>query len=201
MSLLSFFDASVTSFFARRRAWIIGPEFDFGIGYKDVPTGVIRFLAFILYDPVITHYIAKAVQASAQFIAELLDVLSAYQHASTELSKYTLLLEPNDGGLLYVPSMDTQLGQLTSLLAQPADENLVESSKHLANISGYALKVTTSGKVLYCVKKTLGAWRTKENANFMSVVFREHEFELIDDTTFRLERAFDFFGCYRQQGQ
>ena len=112
-----------------------------------------------------------------------------------EVLEYGLLAQNNEASALHILADETHASILLSVIGAEEQGKRASSVKHLMNSKFYVAKCIIGEQVVYAVKKTDAAWRTKKAKSIMNMFFVDHVLSLDERPHFELSRRFDFVIC------
>lgn len=111
----------------------------------------------------------------------------------TEFSEYTHLAQTNESSCLAAPIEGSDFAYLKAVVDRPEPDWRARTIKDLKNASGYLVKFTHDGQVIYAVKKSATNWKTSYLKTHINIIFRNGELSATEDNAFAIEKHFDFY--------
>lgn len=111
----------------------------------------------------------------------------------TEVHEYGLLTQTNEGSALSIGTVETHAGLVLGQASAAIDTKKVRNLKDIQNTEFYAIKLISSDKAIYAVRKADASWRAKRRLQSISVYFSDHTLGLVTDPGFSISRNVDFF--------
>ena len=110
-----------------------------------------------------------------------------------DVQPYDFLSAIPAGGAMAIGADETHSAILSAQLAAQTPQRRVRNSSDLYNAGFYVLKLVHGQSIVYAVRKTDAAWKTKRAINMKAVVFRENELTVDQDPRFDIATNFDFY--------
>ena len=112
----------------------------------------------------------------------------------TEKIPYSHLSQNNENSCMEHNLSDSQgLNALLKLVNAPEGESDDPKVKQIKNSSGYLVKFQKGSEIVYGVRKTGPAWKSKKRVGWINAFFSEGELSVIPDESFTFDSIFDFF--------
>lgn len=140
-----------------------------------------------------SKYKAKYVQIDGNLKQNLISLVVNAKDRITEHTPYSHLAQNNENSCLSLNSQDTDFTFLKVEVDKPEPENRTENVSDLMNATGYVVKFVFDGATVYCVKRSTTSWKTSYPKSFINMTFSGGELSATQNTTFSIERNFDFF--------
>ena len=140
--------------------------------------------------PIYTGY---WVQTSDSVDAALRETVNAERNRLGETIEYGLLAQNNEESALLIAKDETNADLLVEIVAAETAAKRAQSVKRLQNASFYLIKLTHNDVILYAVRRTKSAWKTKHAITACSIFFAENGLDLDNRPHFDLENTIDFF--------
>ncbi|MBU2827009.1 DUF4868 domain-containing protein [Acidithiobacillus ferriphilus] len=139
------------------------------------------------------RFSARYAQTDGALNALLLGVVQAEMNRITEFSAYTHLSQTNENSCLAEPIAGSDFVHLKAIVDRPEPDWRVRTIKDLKNASGYLVKFTHNGQVVYAVKRSATNWKTSYLKTHINIVFNNGELSAAEDNGFAIEKSFDFY--------
>lgn len=124
---------------------------------------------------------------------KIIGVVQSEMQRITECAGYTHLSQTNENSCLETTIQGCDFIHLKNLVDRPEPDHRIRSLKDLRNASGYLVKFTNNGRVVYAVKRTASNWRTSYLKTHINIVFNNGELSAAEDNGFAIEKYFDFY--------
>jgi len=111
----------------------------------------------------------------------------------TEFAPYTYLAENNENSCLTMAADESDFPSLKALVDRHEPDHAVQSVKDMMGAEGYVVKFSNGAKTVYAVKRSTSSWKTKYPKKYINMIFQNGELSAAQDTTFSIERNFDFY--------
>ncbi|BCZ85753.1 DUF4868 domain-containing protein (plasmid) [Paraburkholderia terrae] len=111
----------------------------------------------------------------------------------TEFAPYTYLAESNENSCLSMVADQSNFPNLKTLVDRHEPDHAVQSVKDMMGADGYVVKFSDGAKTVYAVKRSTSSWKTKYPKKYINMIFQNGELSATQDTTFSIERNFDFY--------
>jgi hypothetical protein len=138
-------------------------------------------------------YVGRWVDTHEQLDAKLKEAITADRDCITETQDYSLLAQNNEGSALAIDALITNAGLIINQAAAELPARRVKTMNEIQNTNFYAIKLTSSGKNLYAVRKAEGSWQTKRMKDVIYAFFSGNRLALDDKPSFRISPSVDFF--------
>lgn len=125
--------------------------------------------------------------------ALLVGVVQSEMNRITEFAEYTHLAQTNENSCLAALIQGSDFEHLKTVVDRPEPDWRVRTIKDLKNASGYLVKFTHNGRVVYAVKKSATNWKTSYLKTHINIVFSNGELSAAEDNAFAIEKSFDFY--------
>lgn len=109
-----------------------------------------------------------------------------------EVLHYGLLAQNNEASALLVQADETHVAHLLEEIAAPTVPKKAVQVRHLQNAKFYVAKFIVGQHIVYGVRKTDSAWKTKKARLVRNVFFHDERLEIDSRPHFELSRTFDF---------
>lgn len=139
------------------------------------------------------RFSARYVQTDQELNAILVGVVRSEMNRLTEFAAYTHLAQANENSCLATSIQGSDFVYLKAAVDRPEPEWRVRSIKDLKNASGYLVKFTHNGRVVYAVKKSASSWKTAYLKTHVNIIFKNGELSAAEDNGFAIEKYFDFY--------
>ncbi|EJI85132.1 hypothetical protein AEST_22340 [Alishewanella aestuarii B11] len=124
---------------------------------------------------------------------KIIGVVQSEMKRITECANYTHLSQTNENSCLETTIQGCNFTDLKNLVDRPEPDHRIRSLKDLRNASGYLVKFSNNGQVIYAVKRTASNWRTSYLKTHINIVFNNGELSAAEDNGFAIEKYFDFY--------
>lgn len=104
-----------------------------------------------------------------------------------------MLTENNEASALLIRKDETHAGLLVDAAAGETEPKRAQNAERLRNASFYLIKMVHEQTVVYAIRRTTGAWKTKRALSARSIFFADHRLDLDERPHFDLEKTIDFF--------
>lgn len=138
-------------------------------------------------------YSARSINVDDPIKRQLRDVAQRSINNLTEVEDYTLIAQNNEVSCLHVGVDETSFSDISRLVDEAADEEVIRNMKELLNSLAYVVRFWYDGKSFYCVKRVGNDWIAKKKRGLNSVVFRENKLTLIEEPTLVIYENYDFY--------
>lgn len=138
-------------------------------------------------------YSARSINIDDQIKSQLRRVAKKSIDNLTEVEDYTLIAQNNEVSCLHVGVDETTFSDISRLVDEAADEEVIRNMKELLNSLAYVVRFFHEGKSFYCVKRVGNDWIAKKKRGLNSVVFRENKLTLIEEPTLVIYDNYDFY--------
>lgn len=138
-------------------------------------------------------YTARSINVDEPIRRELKEVAKNAINGLTEVDDYTLIAQTNEVSCLHVGVDETNFPDISQLVDEAADEEVIRNMSELNNSLAYVVRLWSRGKSLYCVKRVGNDWVAKKKRGLNSVVFRENMLSLIEEPTLVIYQSYDFY--------
>jgi Domain of unknown function (DUF4868) len=125
------------------------------------------------------RFTARYAQTDAALNTLLLEVVKREMERITEFSQYTHLAQTNENSCLATPIAGGDFQLLKDLVDRPEPDWRVRNIKDLKNATGYLVKFTHGGQVVYAVKKSATNWKTSYLKTHINIVFNNGELSAV----------------------
>ncbi|MGP3789186.1 DUF4868 domain-containing protein [Pseudomonas sp. B392_1p] len=125
--------------------------------------------------------------------AMLVRVVLSEMGRITEFANYTHLSQTNENSCLATLIQGSDFEHLKALVDRPEPDFRVRSVKDLRNASGYLVKFTHNGRIVYAVKRSATNWKASYLKTHINIVFSNGELSAAEDNGFVIEKSFDFY--------
>ena len=136
---------------------------------------------------------AVYVQTDEELSTQLKNIVAKNVSHLTEHEEYSYISQNNENSCLTIDKSETDFSVLQTLVDRVAAENRATDKKDLLNAKGYVVKFTGSSETVYAVKRSTSTWKTGYSKKFVNMVFRNGELSGMEDTSFSIEKNFDFY--------
>lgn len=136
---------------------------------------------------------ARSINIDAEIKERLRDVATRSLEGLTEVDDYTLIAQTNEASCLHVGADETVFSDISQLVDEAADEEVIKKMQDLMNSLAYVVRFYHNGESLYCVKRVGSDWVAKKKKGLNSVVFRENKLTLIEEPTLVIYDNYDFY--------
>jgi len=136
---------------------------------------------------------AVYVQTDEELNNQLKSIVAQNVSRLTEHTEYSYISQNNENSCLTIDKSETDFSVLQTLIDRVAAENRATDKKDLFNAKGYVVKFIGSDRTIYAVKRSTSTWKTGYSKKFVNMVFRNGELSGMEDTSFSIERSFDFY--------
>jgi len=139
------------------------------------------------------RFTSRYAQTNESLNALLLSVVQGEINRITEFSEYTHLAQTNESSCLAAPVAGSDFEWLRNAVDRPEPDCRVRSIKDLKNASGYLVKFTHNGQVVYAVRRSTANWKASYLKTHINIVFSNGELSAAEDNGFAIEKSFDFY--------
>ena len=139
------------------------------------------------------RFTARYAQTDDALNALIVSVVQSEMNRITEFADYTHLAQTNENSCLATLMQGSDFEHLKALVDRPEPDWRVRTIKDLKNASGYLVKFTHNGRVVYAVKKSASTWKTSYLKTHINIVFSNGELSAAEDNGFAIEKSFDFY--------
>lgn len=133
------------------------------------------------------------VETTESVDAALKDIVNLERNRIAETIEYDLLAQNNEASALLIPREETNADILIDVVAAETEPKRAQSAQRLQNAPFYLVKLIHDDAILYAVRRTTSAWKTKRATSVRSMFFTENRLELDNSPRFDLEKTIDFF--------
>jgi hypothetical protein len=138
-------------------------------------------------------YTGHWVEITDGVIAALKETANNERNRIEEIFAYNLLAQNNETSALSIQKVDTNAGILTTAVSAETASKRVSKQKQLLNSTFYVIKLVHENSLLYAVRRTTSAWKTKRALSALSLLFIEDRLDVDERPHFDLEKSIDFF--------
>lgn len=138
-------------------------------------------------------FTARYAQTDDALNALIVSVVQSEMNRITEFADYTHLAQTNESSCLATPIPDSDFVHLKTAVDRPEPDWRVRTIGDLKNASGYLVKFTHNGQVVYAVKRSATNWKTSYLKTHINIVFSNGELSAAEDNGFSIEKSFDFY--------
>ncbi len=139
------------------------------------------------------RFTARYAQTDDALNALIVSVVQSEMNRITEFADYTHLAQTNEGSCLATIIQGSDFEYLKAVVDRPEPDWRVRTIGDLKNASGYVVKFTNNGRVVYAVKKSAANWKTSYLKTHINIVFSNGELSAAQDNGFAIEKSFDFY--------
>jgi hypothetical protein len=139
------------------------------------------------------RFTARYAQTDGELNALIIRVVQSEINRITEFSNYTHLAQNNESSCLATTIQGSNFEHLKAVVDRPEPDWRVRTIADLKNASGYVVKFTSNGQVVYAVKKSATNWKTSYLKTHINIIFSNGELSAAQDNGFAIERSFDFY--------
>jgi hypothetical protein len=138
-------------------------------------------------------YVGRWVDTHEELEAKLKEAVIAERDRITETQDYSRLAQNNEGSALAIDALVTNAGLITHQAAAEVSARRVKTMKEIQSTNFYAIKLTSSGKNMYAVRKAEASWQIKKMKDVIYAFFSGNKLALDDKPSFRISPSVDFF--------
>jgi hypothetical protein len=139
------------------------------------------------------RFTARYAQTDAGLNALLLGVVQREMERITEFADYTHLAQTNENSCLAAQVSGSDFEHLKTVVDRPEPDWRVRNIRDLKNASGYLVKFTHNGRVVYAVKKSASNWKASYLKTHINIIFNNGELSAAEDNGFAIDKSFDFY--------
>lgn len=139
------------------------------------------------------RFTARYAQTDLSLNTLLLGIVQGEMRRITEFADYTHLAQTNENSCLATPIQGSDFRHLKAVVDRPEPDWRVRNIKDLKNATGYLVKFTHNGRIVYAVKKSASNWKTSYLKTHINIVFNNGELSAAEDNGFAIEKSFDFY--------